>query len=195
MQKNHQRGYNLVELLVAIAILGVVLLSVLSLFVWGRKNVHSGKQMTTAISIGTRIMEDLAPLTKEDIYKGLFTVADTSTGNTFKFGNPEREYKNAHIRSTSATIGVTPTQSDISTESTASGAPQFLKNAWKTQLQDASGKGLLDDGAVSIIMIPKAGSTTPAQFSNASLMQVRVVVSWVENRRRREVILDSVKAQ
>ena len=36
MKKQNQRGYNLIELLVAIAILGVVMLSILSLFVWGR---------------------------------------------------------------------------------------------------------------------------------------------------------------
>jgi len=190
-----QRGYNLIEILVAIAILGVVLLSILSLFLWGRKNVYSGKQMTAAIAIGNRVVEDLAPLTKNDIYKGLFTIADTSTGSTFKFGNPQQEYKNAHIRSTNASIAVTPTQSDLTTESTATGAPQFLKNAWATQLKDAGGKGLLDDGSISIILMPRSGSTTPATFSNASLMQIRVVVSWVENRRRREVILDSVKAQ
>ncbi len=194
-RSNVQRGYNLIELLIAIAILGVVLLSILSLFVWGRKNVYSGKQMTTAIAVGTRVMEDLAPLTKEDIYEGLFAINDTATGSTFKYGNPVREYRNAAIRSTSSTVVVTPTQSELNKESTVTGAPNVLTDSWKKQLEDAAGKARLDDGAVTVIMMPRADTNNPPQFGSSAVMQIRVIVSWVENRRRREVILDSVKAQ
>lgn len=194
---SRQRGYNLIELLVAIAILGVVLLSILSLFLWGRKNVHSGKQMTTAIAIGTRVIEDLAPLTKEDIYEGLFAINDTASGGTFKFGNPQREYTDAAIRSTNANIAVTPAQADILKESSVTGAPKVLTDSWKKQLEDASGKPRLDDGAVTVIMMPRAdaGSAGAPRFGPSAVMQIRVVVSWIENRRRREVILDTVKAQ
>ena len=70
-----------------------------------RKNVFSGKQMTTAIAIGTRAMEDLAPLTKSDIYNGVFDIADTATGTaSLKFGWPEQTYTNAAIRSTNASL-------------------------------------------------------------------------------------------
>jgi prepilin-type N-terminal cleavage/methylation domain-containing protein len=193
MKKLHQRGYNLVELLVAIAVLGVVLLSILSLFVWGRKNVYSGKQMTTAIAVGTRVMEDLAPLTKEDIYEGVFDISDTATGADIKFGTPEKEYKNAAIRSTKAWGGYTDLQKE-----NANG-PMFLTKAWKNQLEetliDATKRARLDDGSVTVILMPRADTVTPERFGAASVMQIRVIVSWLENRRRRELILDSVKAQ
>lgn len=194
MIKRAERGYSLIELLVAIAILGVVLLSILSLFVWGRKNVYSGKQLTTAIAIGTRVMEDLAPLTKEDIYEGVFAITDTSTGANIKFGTPERDYANAAIRSTKAWTGYTDIQKENST------GPKFLTGAWKTQLEEKLSDGTyrprLADGSVTVIMMPRVDpNNTPAQFQNASVMQVRVVVSWLENTRRRELILDSVKAQ
>jgi prepilin-type N-terminal cleavage/methylation domain-containing protein len=193
IKQKTQRGYNLVELLIAIALLGVVMLSILSLFMWGRKNVYSGKQMTTAIAIGTRVMEDLAPLTKEDIYKGVFDVSDTSSGATFKFGNPEREYKNAEIRSTKAFTGYT----DIQKEN--ANGPKFLTTAWKNQLEETLTSGdkrpRLDDGAVTVILIPAADTNVPAQFKTGSAMQIRVIVSWLENRRQRQLVLDSVKAQ
>jgi prepilin-type N-terminal cleavage/methylation domain-containing protein len=195
MKKRTERGYNLVELLVAIAVLGVVLMSVLSLFLWGRKNVYSGKQMTTAIAIGTRVMEDLAPLTKEDIYKGLFAITDTAVGSDFKFGNPQKDYADAAIRSTSATVTVTPAQADLNKESALAGAPKFLTDGWKKQLEDDKGKPRLDDGSITVIMMPRSDTVDPPRFGNSAVMQVRVVVSWLENRRRREVILDSVKAQ
>jgi prepilin-type N-terminal cleavage/methylation domain-containing protein len=192
--KRSERGYSLIEILVAIAILGVVLLSILSLFLWGRKNVHSGKQMTQAIAIGTRVMEDLAPLTKDDVYEGVFAITDTATGADIKFGTPARDYKNAAIRSTKAWTGYT----DIQKENAK--GPMFLTKAWKNQLEETLSDGTtkrarLDDGAVTVIMMPNVDTNVPAQFGSASVLQIRVIVSWLENRRHRELILDSVKAQ
>ena len=195
MKRQHQRGYNLIELLIAIAILGVVLLSVLSLFIWGRKNVYSGKQMTTAIAIGTRVVEDLAPLTKEDIYNGVFDVADTDTGTQIKFGNPQLTYENAIARSTKA--GIITGYSALQTQKAT--GPKFL-DKWTTQLQetlpDGSKRDRLRDGAVTVILTPAndADPAAAAKFGTAAIMRVRVIVTWTENRRRREVILDSVKA-
>lgn len=193
MNERRQRGYSLIELLVAIAMLGVVMLSILSLFVWGRKNVHSGKQMTTAVAIGTRVLEDLAPLTKEDIYEGIFAIADTDTGKDIKFGNPSRDYRNAAIRSTKAWTGYTDIQKENATGS------KFLTTAWKNQLEETLTNGTkrprLDDGAVTVIMMPRVDTNATEQFKSASVMQVRVIVSWLENNRHRELILDSVKAQ
>jgi prepilin-type N-terminal cleavage/methylation domain-containing protein len=193
VKKQSQRGYNLVELLVAIAVLGVVLLSIMSLFIWGRKNVYSGKQMTTAISIGTKVLEDIGPMTKKDLYNGLFGIQDADAPTaSVKFGTPEREYKSAAIRSTNASIisGYTGLQGE-----NADG-PKLLTGSWTNELKDAAGKAKLDDGAVTIIMRPRLDTTTAAaKFGDATVLQVRVVVSWLENRRRREVILDTVKAQ
>lgn len=193
MNKRREHGYSLIEILVAIAILGVVLLSILSLFLWGRKNVHSGKQMTTAIAVGTRVMEDLAPLTKEDLYEGVFSITDTATGADIKFGNPQREYTNAAIRSTKAWTGYT----DIQKENAK--GPMFLTKGWKNQLEETLSDGTtkrarLDDGAVTVILMPRVDTNAPEQFQSASVMQIRVIVSWLENRRHRELILDSVKA-
>lgn len=194
MSKRSERGYSLIEILVAIALLGVVLMAIMSLFIWGRKNVHSGKQLTTAIAVGTRVMEDLQPLTKEDIYEGVFAINDTATGSDIKFGTPERTYANAAIRSTKAWTGYT----DIQLENAK--GPKFLTTAWKKQLEetltDTTTRPRLDDGSVTVIMMPRVDpdNGTP-QFKNSSIMQVRVIVSWLENRRRRELILDSVKAQ
>ena len=195
IRAQRQRGYNLIELLVAIAILGVILLSVLSLFVFGRRNVYSGKQMTVAIAIGTRALEDLAPLTKSDIYAGVFDIKDTDTGATsVKFGNPQQTYNNAAVRSTDATT--VSGYADISKQKTD--GPLFL-DKWKDQLQetlaDGSKRPRLYNGAVTLVMMPRADTNSPPQFGSATVMQMRVIVSWTENNRRREVILDSVKAQ
>lgn len=191
-RSTRESGYNLIELLIAIALLGVVMLSILSLFIWGRKNVYSGKQMTTAISIGTRALEDLGPLTKEDLYNGVFGIANGATGATsLKFGWPEQTYLNAAVRSTNASL-VTG-YSDLQKQN--ADGPKFLDN-WNAQLyEDAALKRpKLLDGAVTLVMMPRADTVDPERFGNSSVLQLRVIVSWSENRRRREVILDSTKA-
>jgi len=192
-RSTRQDGYNLIELLIAIALLGVVLLSIISLFIWGRKNVYSGKQMTTAISIGTRALEDLAPLTKEDVYNGVFDIDDTDTGTaSLEFGWPQQTYTNAAVRSTNASL-VTG-YSDLQKQTTT--GPKFL-DTWGAQLYEDAGKTRpkLLDGAITLVMMPRADTVNePDQFGESSVLQLRVIVSWSENRRRREVILDSVKA-
>jgi prepilin-type N-terminal cleavage/methylation domain-containing protein len=192
-RSTRESGYNLIELLIAIALLGVVMLSILSLFIWGRKNVYSGKQMTTAISIGTRAMEDLAPLTKGDIYNGVFDIAHTATGTaSLKFGFPEQTYTNAAVRSTNTSLvtGYLDIQKQKST------GPKFL-DKWNALLYHDAAKtrAKLLDGAITLVMMPNADPVnSPDQFGEASVLKVRVIVSWSENRRRREVILDTAKA-
>jgi prepilin-type N-terminal cleavage/methylation domain-containing protein len=185
-----ERGYNLVEVLVAMALLGIVLITIMSLFVMGRKNVYSGKQTTNAVAVGTRILEDLAPLSKRDIYNGLFAVTDTSAGygSTVKLGSPSVTYTNCRIRSTDSTVGQ-PTATDVSTQSTGTNPPDVLTK-WKTQLGSN-----LTKGSVTIVMIPTNDPTnTPAQFGTASVLQVRILIQWVEEQRQRQVILDTSRA-
>src|SRR5436189_6283317 len=80
MKPRNIRGYSLVEVLIAVAITGTVLLTVVTLFYMGRRNVYSGKQMTYAVSVGTRMLEDLSALTASDVLSN-FNVTDTTPTN------------------------------------------------------------------------------------------------------------------
>lgn len=190
-QRRHsQRGYNLMEVMIAIALLGVVMISIMALFVAGRKNVYSGKQMTNAVAIGTRILEDLAPLNKQDIFNGLFAIPATSAGygSTLKLGTPPVTYTNCRIRSTDPTVG-SPTATDVSTQSAGTNPPDMLTK-WRDQMGTS-----LANGSVTLIMIPTNDPTNAtAQFGTASVLQVRVLIQWDEGQRRRELILDTSRA-
>src|SRR5437016_14135078 len=76
--KKESRGYSLVEVLIAIAITGVVMLTIVTLCYMGRRNVYSGKQMTYAVSVGTRVMEDLSTMTNTDVLTA-FGIDDNTT--------------------------------------------------------------------------------------------------------------------
>lgn len=184
-----KRGFSLVEVLVAMAMLGSVMIAIMSLFFFGRRNVYSGKQMTNAVAVGNRILEDLAPLDKQSIYNGLFAVTDTSTGyaSAMSLGSPAVSYANCRIRSTDATIGQ-PTATDVSTEATGLNPPLILSK-WRNQLGSN-----LANGSVTLIMTPTNDATsTPPQFKTATIMQIRILIQWVEMRRNRQLILDTAK--
>ena len=104
------RGYSLVEMLVAIALTGVVVLSILTLFSLARSNVYAGRQMTHAISVGTRIMEDLSGLPLADVYSA-FNITDTTAlapVTVAPASLPESTYTDSIVRSTTSltTAGV-----------------------------------------------------------------------------------------
>ena len=178
-----ERGYNLVEVLIAIGLLGVVIMAVITLFFFGRRNVFSGRQMTHAVAVGTRVLEDLSTQNKRQIYLGAFGIADNGTGANVTIAG--RTYPNSRIRSTSATVIPSP-PSDIQTQTV--GGPLFLDD-WTAQLGTR-----LRNGTVSVVLTPIEDPTnTPAQFGSATMMKIRVIVQWDEGFRHRNIVLDSVK--
>ena len=184
---NKRNGYSLVEVLIAMGILGTVLIAIMTLFVWGRRNVYSGKQMSRAIAIGDRILEDLAPLTKKDIYNGAFNMADTATPTT-SVAILGTTYTNCSIRSTKANV-IPSAPSDIQSQTTD--GPDFL-GKWQTQMGSD-----LANASVTLLLQPTADPTNnPPRFGTAQVLRVRVIVQWDESagsRRGRNVVLDTVK--
>jgi len=175
---------------VAMALLGSVLIAIVSLFFLGRRTVYSGKQMTQAVSVGTRILEDLSGLNKEAIYNGAFNIPNTGTGGTFTIAG--ETYTNSRLRSTKATIIPSP-PADVTTQWTAATdptGPDFL-GKWRTHIGPGS---KLQDATISLILTPIEDPTnTPAQFKTATMMRVRVLIQWKESMRARKLVLDTVK--
>jgi len=61
-RRRREGGFNLIEVLIAMALLSTVLLSVVTLFFMGRSNVYSGKQLTRATAVSVHANEDIAAL-------------------------------------------------------------------------------------------------------------------------------------
>lgn len=68
-QRNRQGGFSLVEVSLAIGLLGAVLVAISSLFVIGGKRVRQGRERTEALSVATHVMETLNQMS----YRGLYT--------------------------------------------------------------------------------------------------------------------------
>lgn len=178
----HEQGYNLVEVLIAIAVLGTIMLSIVTLFFFGRTNVYSGKMMTMGVSVGTDAVEDLSQLTVQDIYTafgidGTVALADyTIDGIT---------YEDALIRSTDPTIVASP-PTDISTEGGTA-----LLTAWNN---DIVVQKKMAEGTVTLIIQPRQPTSVGTATAPAPrLLRLRVIVRWVESLRQRHIVFDSIR--
>lgn len=182
LQHEHERGYNLVEVLIAIAVLGSILLSIVTLFFWGTKNVYSGKMMTMAISVGTDAVEDLSALTVQDIY-GTFLVTAANSLDDYTIDGIT--YEDALIRSTDPAI-VTNAPADIAFEGGTT-----LLTLWR---DDIVNQKKMAEGTVTLIMQPRQPTAVGTATEPAPrILRMRVIVRWVEALRQRHVVFDTIR--
>lgn len=189
VQPSNSRGYSLIEVMIAMAFLSSVLLSIVGLFYMGRRNVYSGKQMTQAVSLATRVSEDLSALSYDEIYSSFGITSTTPLGAVDVDPSAamlDDLYTNSILRTTTAFTAA----EDVS---------GFLQR-WKDEI-------LLNqrfqDGSVSLVFSPRlpwdaslANPTTAAlTAANATVMRIRALVRWREGQRPRQVILDFNKTR
>lgn len=193
-RRRSQAGYNIVEVLIAIALLGVVMVSIVTLFFMGRRNVYSGKQMTKALSVGTRIEEDLSAMTADDVLSNFGLVVIDGSGTK----TVATTTASAAVANTTYTDCLVRHTNSITTTTDPGG---YLAK-WKALLPAAD----ITDGKVSLVFLPRdetktvsASSTTFSQtsttFDAAPFLRIRVVVEWKEGLRSRSVVLDAVKSK
>ena len=161
-------GYNLIEVIIAMALLSTVLLAISGLFVMGQKNIYSGKQMTRANSVGTRVIEDLSSLNTTNLQSS-FGLGTATLGSVTRYGET---YPNSVL---------------FTTDNTTTDPGGYLTR-WKSLL----GQEEFNDGRVAILFTPRnAGANSTV--ANANIFRIRVFVEWNEALRERHVILETVK--
>jgi prepilin-type N-terminal cleavage/methylation domain-containing protein len=190
MKKN---GYSLIEVLIAIAITSVVLLTVVTLFYMGRRNVYSGKQMTYAVSVGTRMLEDISAMTASDVLTN-FNINDqtpntasvTLTGLT-SGGAGTYSIANSVGRDTSTcTVNTSPPPAFTCTNDTG----QYL-SAWQSLLDPSK----LTNGQAGVVITPRNVPATPPNtctsppcpWTSARYLRIRAWVAWDEAKNRRRI--------
>jgi prepilin-type N-terminal cleavage/methylation domain-containing protein len=180
--KKRTAGYSLVEVLIALAITSVVLLTVVTLFYMGKRNVYSGKQQSYAVSVGTRILEDLSNLTAADVLDDFTIIDTTALGSVTVQGTT---YADSFQRTT--------------TTCTAAGSPPpaFTCTGDKTDVYLLSNwKGLIDpaklqDAVVGIIFTPTSPADATKKWTTARFIKMRVYIQWNEAQRRRIAYFDT----
>lgn len=190
--RERTRGYSLIEVLIAMAIMGSVFLSIVSLFYLGRRTVYSGKQMTQAVAVSTHVLEDLSHLTLASVYDS-FIINNATTLATYTIDGVT--YNNAIIRSTDANVVASP-PADISSEVDPNPADVNINGFLTTWRNEMVNTNKFQDGSVTLLMFPTNPSNPilDAQLRpEATILRIRALVRWSEANRPRSVILDTVK--
>jgi|GEM_PF-641287 len=201
-------GYSLIEVLIAMGLLATVLLTIITLFFLGRGNVYSGKQMSFAVALGTRITEDLSSLTARDIYLkfGIADGAALSTVSVAPSTMPESSYTGSILRDTSAFLTIPPTTTGLCSATPPTFAfPAATKDSagylakWQCQMLQGGTSSALQNGSISLVFTPRKPDPTASALSvgpttgTATVLRVRVILRWVEGSRSRQLITDSTK--
>jgi len=80
--KNAEAGFNLIEVIVALALLAAVLLTISGLFIQGSQSVNTGRDLTEATSLATDILEQMDKWGFTQLYTN-FCRANTLSSFTF----------------------------------------------------------------------------------------------------------------
>lgn len=170
--KRRERGYNLVEVLIAMALLGTVILSISTLFFMGRRNVYSGKQMTKVSAVATRVLEDLSAMSADDVLTNFNITSTTALSSNTVAGTT---YASSIVRKTSSFA-------------TADDTGGYLAQ-WLTLL----GSQEMSQGVVTLVIIPANPSNAGQVIDTAQTIRVRAIIEWREGRRRRNAVYESSK--
>jgi prepilin-type N-terminal cleavage/methylation domain-containing protein len=87
IRAQRQNGFSLVEVILALGLLGGVMVAISSMFIIGGREVKSGKEMTEALSITQDIMEEIKSFSYRMTYAE-FGGTPTGTGLTSDSSNP-----------------------------------------------------------------------------------------------------------
>lgn len=185
MNRKTQNGYSLVEVLIALAITSIVLLTVVTLFYMGKRNVYSGKQQTYAVTVGTRILEDLSTLTASDLLTD-FTITDSTALSTV---GPIQgtSYASSFTRDTSTCTpnGTPPPAYTCTGDATG----LWFLSAWKSLIDPTK----LENAKVGLIFTPTNPADGTKPWSTARFIKIRAYIQWDEAQRRRIAYFDTTK--
>lgn len=196
-----QSGYSLIEVLVAIAITSVVLLTVVTLFYMGRRNVYSGKQTTAAVAIGTRMLEDLSAMTAEDIRTN-FNITDATALTTVSlqglYGTAmggvagQVQYASSAGRDTTAcTVDVATNPATITCTDDTGG---YLAKWMQLVVPGQNRNEIFAQPRIGLILTPRNPRVVAEPWTTARFTKVRAYVSWDEGvNRRRYIFFDTTK--
>jgi prepilin-type N-terminal cleavage/methylation domain-containing protein len=194
--KTRQHGYSLVEVLIAMAITSVVLLTVVTLFYMGRKNVYSGKQMTVAAATGTQILEDLSTMTAQDLGTN-FNIDDNTALSTITLQNVmgapsgQISFASSIGRDSSACTVLTSTPYTITCPNDPNG---YMVKWLRTLIPQGNRSTMMTNPLIGFVFTPRSPTIVAQKFTTAQFVRARIYVSWQEGpTRRRYAFFDTTK--
>jgi hypothetical protein len=161
--------------LIAATITGVVIMSIFTVITLAQRNVKSGKQMTAANAVATRVLEDLSLMSATDLVLNFGLDDNTPLNTTPSIGGVE--YAGGVLRDTDAIVSGTD--------------PSGYLDRWKGLLGEATFR----KGRVVLVITPANPREDDEPVTTAQVVRVRGFVEWSEGVRRRRISFESSKLQ
>ena len=196
-----QSGYSLIEVLVAIAITSVVLLTVVTLFYMGRRNVYTGKQTTAAVAVGTRMLEDLSAMTSEDVLTN-FNITDETKLSTVTLtgvygaadGGTAGQLQYADSLSRDTSNCTVSTATDPATITCTDDPNGYMVNWLQTVIPHKDKNEIFAEPQIGLILTPRDPVDNTLPWTTARFTKIRAYVSWADSKsRRRYAFFDTTK--
>lgn len=163
-----EAGYSLIEVLAASTLLAGVLISIMTMFVYGGQNINSGKLMTKATSITTDSLEEFRRMNYVQCYEILEDMRNDA--------DSQYEWRSDEFGPNAPLDG---------------GAFDLVLEEWKADVEQE-----LPEGRMVITVKGLAGlgaDPTAEAFIDADVLQVVVSVEWRDKRRERSVVFQILK--
>jgi prepilin-type N-terminal cleavage/methylation domain-containing protein len=173
--RRSQAGYSLIEVLIAVVITGVVIMSIFTVITLARRNVYSGKQTTAANAVATRVLEDLSLMSATDVLLN-FNVVNATTLAANTVGGVS--YAGSVLRDTDGAINATTD-------------PSGYLARWRALVPATT----FQRGRVVLVITPSTPRINAQPVTTAQVVRVRGFVEWSEGIRRRSVSFESSKLQ
>jgi prepilin-type N-terminal cleavage/methylation domain-containing protein len=167
-----ERGFSLVELLAATAILGTVLVSICALYVMAQKQVKAARLTTVAATIGEDVLEDLRGMQRGAIRLLLDTPSTQQAGS---WSSLEADPAYATLPEANAL------------------AFQAVLDAWRERVEEELPQGNVVLVAEAFRDRPTSGSAGTSTFSEARFLRLEVSVAWSDAGRIRRVTYNQFK--
>lgn len=205
-RRSRRSGFSLIEVIIGVGLLSVIALTIVGMFVQGRKGVQSGKNTTGGLAIAQHVAENLDSLNYEALWQSWAitagnTIASSHTRATIEIAKNAGAWSVRFIASPTsyggekASSGFTTIAASTMIEPVKTWAAQ-----WGTELDT------LPDARVQVQLTPcfdmnDDGTAEPgnavqdyvARFSGASFIRMEITVLWTEGGGTRSVTIPQVR--
>ena len=160
--RGHERGYSLVEVMLASALLSSILVSISTLFVIGTQSVRSGRELTKAASIANGALEEALSWHYDKVWRmtGGASTTETLSWST-KTANPTYS-------------GTADDQADCAATA----------NAWRSNVEAQLKDGYLTYRVEGMANFPSGITDGLEVYPEADFLKVTITVFWTEGKGR-----------
>lgn len=165
------RGFSLVEVLIASALLAAVLISISGMFIAGTQSVRSGRELTKATTIANSLVEETLGWNYDFVWGITGGAATDETGEvTTAEATPAYEGDAEDVAAWTATV-----------------------DRWRELVESELAQGVVRYRVDGVGRVPTPGNSHLETFTDADLLRVTVTIDWVEaGGRQRHVAFEEL---